>query len=75
MFTIDHLIELQLLDSVAQKSGLCNVVVALAAADPSKSKAVLLGPASGHISALQNLNFLEASVNNRVSDLIHFYRR
>lgn len=63
----DHTIELQLLDRMAQQSGLCNVLTALVAADPSSKKATLLGPAAEHISSLDNLNFLDASVNNQAS--------
>ncbi|KAI0087812.1 hypothetical protein BDY19DRAFT_953337 [Irpex rosettiformis] len=66
----DHLVELQLLDSVAQRSGICNIMVALVAADPKQSKVALLAKASTDISALQNLNFLEATVNNRKKTVI-----
>ena len=67
-FTIflDHLVELQLLDSVAQRSGICGIMTALVAADSTQSKVKLLAKASTDISALKNLNFLEATVNNRV---------
>ena len=62
----DHLVELQLLDSVAQRSGICAIMTALVAADATQSKAKLLAKASTDISALKNLNFLEATANNRV---------
>ncbi|KAI0802042.1 hypothetical protein BC629DRAFT_1438590 [Irpex lacteus] len=66
----DHLVELQLLDSVAQRSGICNIMVALVAADSAQSKAKLLDKASADISAVKNLNFLEATVNNRKKTVI-----
>ena len=62
----EHLVEIQLLDSVAQRSGICAIMTALVAADATQSKAKLLAKASTDISALKNLNFLEATVNNRV---------
>lgn len=63
----DHAVELQLLDWVAQESGLCDVLVALVVADPTLKKATLLNSAAQHISGLTNLNFLDASVNNQAS--------
>lgn len=63
---LDHLVELQLLDSVAQRSGICGILTALVAADPTQNKAKLLDRVSADISALKNLNFLEDVVNNRV---------
>ena len=58
--------ELQLLNSVAQTSGLCGVLTALEAADSTKKKTTMLDNASQHISALQNLNFVQDTVNNQV---------
>ena len=63
----DHTIEIQILDSVAQKSGLCTVISTLLKADPTLQRTGLLSQASVDISAAANLNFLDGTVNNRVS--------
>jgi hypothetical protein len=54
---------------VADKSGLCKVINKLVKADPTKSKAKLLDPVDEHLSDIQNLNFLNKRVNNRVGSL------
>ncbi|KAI0338984.1 hypothetical protein BDW22DRAFT_1432186 [Trametopsis cervina] len=66
----DHTVEIQLLDRVASKSGLCELIAALTAADPKLKKADLLASASDNISKIANLNFLDGSVNNRKKTVI-----
>ncbi|KAI0338981.1 hypothetical protein BDW22DRAFT_1348121 [Trametopsis cervina] len=66
----DHTVEIQLLDTVAKKSGLCALITALTAADPKSKKADLLAPASVTISALANLNFLDKTVNNKKKSVV-----
>lgn len=65
----DHTVELQLLDKVAKTSGLCEVLTALAAAVPAKTKAVMLDKAATDVSAISNLNFLDSKINNQVRPL------
>ncbi|PSS30959.1 hypothetical protein PHLCEN_2v2484 [Hermanssonia centrifuga] len=58
----DHTVELQVLDFVAKAAKLCDVLTAMA--NVGHSKQTLLQPASETISGLQNLNFLDKTVNN-----------
>lgn len=62
----DHTIELQMLKKVTDASGFCDVVKAMLALDPKLSKAALLQGIGDAISAPDNLNNLEESVNGAV---------
>ena len=70
--TQDHLVEIQLLSYVAQESGICAILTALkdlqkyATTANIPSTADLLSQAHADISAAQNLNFLQDTVNGKV---------
>lgn len=68
---LDHTVELQLLNSVMKTSGVCGVLTALEAADATKAKSTILNDAAQHISAIDNLIFLDSKINNQVTPLLY----
>lgn len=63
---LDHVVELQILKSVASSSGLCDVINALVAADSTQSAVSLLTPAYNAVNNSPNLFFVTKSVNSWV---------
>jgi prepilin-type processing-associated H-X9-DG protein len=66
---VDHTVEIQFLDGVLKKNGVCDILKAMAKVDTSKTVSSQLGGMASVVNGKGNLLFLDGGVNNRVSSL------